>query len=67
MTKMTSREGLNNLIYHAAGGDEPTRCLGEGHTQLPPHDCPFRSEIYDDDTTLCTCCKACQHECAMDT
>jgi len=31
-----------------------------------PHPCPFKSEIYDDEETMCTCCPDCAHECAMD-
>lgn len=28
--------------------------------------CPYKSEINNDDTTLCNCCTNCRHECAMD-
>ena len=30
------------------------------------HPCPFSSEIYDDNETLCNCCSACSDECSMD-
>jgi hypothetical protein len=30
------------------------------------HTCPYKSEISDDDESLCTCCEDCAHECAMD-
>jgi hypothetical protein len=30
------------------------------------HECPYRVEINDDCTTMCNCCEACAHECAMD-
>ena len=32
-----------------------------------PHRCPFQSEINDnDDSEFCTCCEACESECAWD-
>jgi len=30
------------------------------------HTCPFKSDVHDDNETLCTCCKYCTHQCAMD-
>ena len=62
-----SNEGLNNLIFHASGGSEATRCLGGGHAQIAPHTCPFRTEVHDDFVTHCTCCTDCQRECREDT
>jgi hypothetical protein len=32
----------------------------------PEHTCPYASEIYDDEETLCTCCEQCSYQCAMD-
>lgn len=32
----------------------------------PAHICPFKSEINDDEETLCTCCPECTQECAWD-
>jgi hypothetical protein len=29
-----------------------------------PHPCPFRSEIHDDNATMCRCCEAHTRECA---
>jgi len=31
-----------------------------------PHTCPFKQEIHNDNSTLCTCCEACEHECLSD-
>ena len=31
-----------------------------------PHTCPYKEEIEDDHTTLCTCCKECEDQCADD-
>lgn len=31
-----------------------------------PHPCPYRSDVNNDDDTLCRCCDACRHECAQD-
>lgn len=42
---------------------EGCRC---GADKDEPHTCPFKSDINGDDTTLCTCCKECTHQCAMD-
>ena len=30
------------------------------------HGCPFREEINDDYESMCNCCPACTHACAMD-
>lgn len=30
-----------------------------------PHECPYRSELYDD-FTLCTCCEKCTDQCSDD-
>jgi len=32
----------------------------------PPHPCPYKQDINDDDKTLCECCEVCIRECAMD-
>lgn len=29
------------------------------------HSCPYKSDINNDDTELCTCCDDCQGDCAM--
>lgn len=31
-----------------------------------PHTCPYKSDVDNDNETLCTCCAHCEHECAMD-
>ena len=31
-----------------------------------PHPCPYKQEIGNDSTSLCTCCELCQSECADD-
>ena len=50
---------------------ETVQCPKAGHSgkhgpAQEPHTCPFAVEINDDETSLCTCCKECTHECAMD-
>ena len=30
------------------------------------HTCPYSEEINVDSETICNCCEACEHECAMD-
>ena len=30
------------------------------------HPCPYKSDVHDDEETLCNCCKECTHECAED-
>jgi hypothetical protein len=40
-------------------------CIQAGHAPDDPHTCPYASELYDSDD-ICTCCKECTHECAMD-
>lgn len=41
-------------------------CECEKGQTLIPHACPFLVEICDNETTLCTCCEECEHQCAMD-
>ena len=32
-----------------------------------PHSCPYQADVNNDpDPECCTCCSACEHECAMD-
>jgi len=32
----------------------------------PLHVCPYKADIYGDETTLCDCCDSCRQECADD-
>lgn len=41
-----------------------TRCDGQDHEE--EHPCPFAMEINNDSTSLCTCCRYCEEQCAMD-
>jgi hypothetical protein len=34
--------------------------------ELPPHPCPYKSDLFNDNTTLCTCSAKKMRECAMD-
>ena len=34
--------------------------------QKKPHRCPYQSDLYGDDSKSCTCCTACEQECALD-
>jgi len=45
---------------------EPRCPRSKNHEGKEPHPCPYRSEINDDDETLCTCCDNCTQECADD-
>ena len=36
----------------------------EGTNDL--HSCPYNSDINNNDTPCCNCCKECCHQCAMD-
>lgn len=40
-------------------------CECGAHPAVEPHVCPYGDQIHGDDT-LCTCCEACDHECAND-
>ena len=31
-----------------------------------PHTCPYKSDIHNDNETLCNCCDECERECCMD-
>ena len=62
-------EGLGGLC--ASGRDNHGTCFADGSVvctrpAAPPHPCPFKQEIHEDNETLCNCCKECQHECAQD-
>lgn len=54
---------VEQLEHHA--GPRCPKCNDVGESPISPHACPFKREIHDDDS-LCTCCDACAHECAMD-
>ena len=43
---------------------EKCRCGKNEATE--PHTCPYAEDINDDYESLCSCCDACVHECAMD-
>jgi hypothetical protein len=36
------------------------------HRKRKAHPCPYRVELDGDKATLCTCCKACEQNCALD-
>lgn len=42
---------------------EGNHCQGKNDA-CEPHTCPYKSEINDDDESLCTCCDDCAQECA---
>ena len=43
--------------------EEPCKC---GEEAAEEHTCPFASDVWGDDATLCTCCEECSYQCAMD-
>ncbi len=42
------------------------KCSRCGSPGLPPHSCPYQSDINGDYETLCGCCEGCMDQCAMD-
>jgi hypothetical protein len=56
-----------NALKHG-DADPPEDMCETCHVQpkAEPHTCPFRRDIDNDNITTCTCCDACEHECAMD-
>lgn len=42
---------------------EPCKC---GKAPRDLHPCPFASDVYDDQESLCNCCDNCANDCAMD-
>lgn len=52
---------------HDTVGDGFEKCQRCGKKPATDyHTCPYRSEINNDDETMCNCCEECQHECGMD-
>ena len=46
-------------------GTECSSC-GNYNGSAELHACPYQSEINNDDSDCCNCCRDCEHECAMD-
>lgn len=46
--------------------ETPGLCRCGKNEATDPHTCPYKSEINDDDETLCTCCADCTTECAYE-
>lgn len=45
------------------------KCENKGcdcEDQVTPHPCPYKSEIHNDEESLCTCCKDCEYQCSQD-
>lgn len=43
--------------------EEICKCGAGG---IAMHPCPYRSDVNDDEDTLCNCCEGCTTECAED-
>jgi len=41
---------------------EVTNCTCD-QEYIEPHPCPYKSDIDNDDDTLCTCCAYCEEQC----
>lgn len=41
-------------------------CKCDVNPAEPAHTCPYAEDINNDSDTLCTCCRDCQYQCAMD-
>jgi len=39
-------------------------CEG-ANASIEPHSCPLLAELFEDEFTLCICCKDCEEECAQ--
>ena len=76
---MATRNGSPELVLRTTGGcmkkaynpewkmneySDDCQC-GDPDLDKHPHECPFKSEI-NDNNEACTCCDSCRHECAMD-
>lgn len=52
--------------------DPATRILSQcpndwcTNAKLPPHPCPYLTDVYQDPDALCTCCDDCWTQCAQD-
>jgi len=46
--------------WHTGGKKTPCQ-----NAAVKPHECPFASEIHEDDTK-CRCCSECQSNCALE-
>ncbi len=46
--------------------EAPVNDCSCGHAGKPAHPCPFKEDVRNDSTTLCTCCDACRKECLYD-
>jgi len=53
-------------MYKLENDDEMILCGCGTEWEGQIHLCPYRADINDDRETLCDCCAACEHECAMD-
>lgn len=41
-------------------------CECGANWKAPPHTCPYKGDVNGDYLTLCTCCSACESNCADD-
>ena len=46
--------------------DTLSECHRCGGVSEEPHTCPYRLDVHDDRTSLCTCCDECRSTCADD-
>ncbi len=64
--KAADKERRENPTIDAVEPFLTQRCKSCENAGRELHTCPFKSEINDDNETLCNCCDDCSHECAMD-
>lgn len=63
-------EQINRKIYEETK-KEIMKMIGkcikcEDNDGTPKHTCPYASDVNNDNESLCNCCDACTHQCAMD-
>jgi hypothetical protein len=64
---ITSKTGLAVRLRQPKGGTvtevTPSPCESKGHVQLPIHSCPYATDVNNDPSDHCTCCKECEQLC----
>jgi hypothetical protein len=57
---------MNKKIFKSLPVVKKDSCKCGSKEEIEEHTCPFASDVWGDNTTLCTCCEDCTYECAMD-
>lgn len=64
--EMEEKERRENPVIDPVEPFLSPRCekCGKNAATLDEHTCPFKSDIHDDNETMCNCCNDCCQECA---